>query len=465
MKQFKRFVVVTALSSSMLFQTAALAAEDYVPLRESLQKAGAAVVWDGPNKSAAFKLPNGSTGSVTVGRGEYTLGSRTGKLSAAAKLENGVTQVPADFVKLLLGDTSGSDVLDLARQAEEKLVQVTAETETDAVESGSDAADDPAIWVNPKAPSKSTLIATNKGGGVLVYNLDGKELYSYKVGKVNNIDVRYDFPLGGKKVDIAAATNRSGNTVEFFAIDPETGELTSVNGEKIRSKMTEVYGFSLYHSLKTGKFYALILGKEGEFEQYEIFDNGSGKINGRLVREFQLGTIAEGLVADDEYGYMYFSEENVALWKFDAEPESGVLPIGRVDVPDGSRLTADIEGLALYYGKDGKGYLIASSQGSNRYVIYKREGGNSYVGSFRIADGDLTDGTTETDGIDVLSFGLGDKYPGGIFVAQDDENITGGKTLNQNFKIVRWESIAKAIDPGLAQDPSVDPRKLIKRNR
>lgn len=464
MKLLKQ-TAVAALTASLLLQAPAWAAEDYAPLRESLQKAGASVVWDATTKTAAFKLLNGTTGSVTLDKDEYKLGSKTGKLQAKAKLVDGVTQVPSDFIQQLISDQTGSNVLDAAKQKDEKLVSVTADVETAAVESGSDAADDPAIWVNPKDPSKSTLLATNKGGGILVYDLAGQELYSYKVGKVNNIDVRYDFPLGGKKVDIAAATNRSSNSVEFFAINQETGELTNINGDKIKSKMHEVYGFSLYHSLKTGKFYALILGKEGEFEQYEISDNGSGKVNGKLVREFQLGTIAEGLVADDEYGYMYLAEENVAIWKYDAEPDNGILPIARVDSADGSRLTPDIEGLTLYYGKDGTGYLIASNQGESRYAIYKREGSNDYISSFVIADGSQTDGTSVTDGIDVLSFGLGDKFPNGLFVAQDDENITDGKTMNQNFKLLGWDKIAGAIDPKLTQVTNIDPRKLIKRNR
>lgn len=464
MKLFKQ-AAAAALTTSLLLQVPAWAAEDYVPLRDSLQKAGASVVWDGTTKSAAFKLLNGTTGSVTLDKDEYKLGSKTGKLSAKAKLVDGATQVPADFIKLLLNDQTGSNVLDAAKQRDEKLVSVTADVETDAVESGSDAADDPAIWVNPKDPSKSTVLATNKGGGVLVYDLSGKEMYSYKVGKVNNIDIRYDFPLGGKKVDIAAATNRSNNSVEFFAIDRETSELTNINGDRIKSRMKEVYGFSLYHSLKTGKFYALILGKDGEFEQYEIADNGSGKVNGKLVREFQLGTIAEGLVADDEYGFMYLAEENVAIWKYDAEPDNGILPISRVDVADGNRLTPDIEGLTIYYGKDGTGYLIASNQGKSRYAIYKREGSNEYISSFVIADGDRTDGTSETDGIDVLSFGLGDKFPNGLFISQDDENITDGKTMNQNFKLVSWDKIAGAVEPKLQMINTVDPRKLIKRNR
>ena len=80
--------------------------------------------------------------------------------------------------------------------------KINADMETDAVKSGKDAADDPAIWINASNSEKSRIIGTNKDEGIIVYDLHGKELYSYPVGEMNNIDVRYNFPLGGKIVDL-----------------------------------------------------------------------------------------------------------------------------------------------------------------------------------------------------------------------------------------------------------------------
>lgn len=57
---------------------------------------------------------------------------------------------------------------------------VKASAETKPVVSGDDAADDPAIWVNEKRPEKSKLITTNKKAGLVVYDLDGKEINSYQ---------------------------------------------------------------------------------------------------------------------------------------------------------------------------------------------------------------------------------------------------------------------------------------------
>lgn len=332
-------------------------------------------------------------------------------------------------------------------------VALTADAETDPVKSFRDAADDPAIWVHPTNPEKSKIIGTDKKRGLEVYNLDGKKLYAYPFGKTNNVDVRYNFPLGDTTVDIVGGTNMSTGTLAFYKI-AENGQLTNITGTPIKPNLFPFeWGFSFYHSHKTGKFYALVAGWGGEFEQYEIFDNGKGKVEGKLLRTIIFSSSLEGLVADDEYGYMYIAEEDKALHKYGAEPFDPEVSI--VDTTKGSHLTADIEGLTIYYTSDGTGYLLVSSQGDSSFAVYRREGDNEYIGSFVINAGDI-DGTWDTDGIDVMSWGLGPKYPNGLFIAQDGLNTDGFSVRNQNFKLVSWDKIAKALNLKIEKK---DPRR------
>ena len=69
-------------------------------------------------------------------------------------------------------------------------------------------------------------------------------------------------------------------------------------------------------------------------------------------------------------------------------------------------------------GGRGGGYLIASSQGSDNFMICQRGGTNAYVATFAIVAGNGIDRVTHTDGIDVSNFGLGSPFEQGIFVAQ-----------------------------------------------
>ncbi len=61
------------------------------------------------------------------------------------------------------------------------------------------------------------------------------------------------------------------------------------------------------------------------------------------------------------------------------------------------------------------------------------------MGRFRISPGDV-DGTSETDGIDILTGDL-PGFAGGLFVAQDGDNSPEA----QNFKFVSWNEIKRAI--------------------
>jgi 3-phytase len=114
-------------------------------------------------------------------------------------------------------------------------------------------------------------------------------------------------------------------------------------------------------------------------------------------------------------------------------------------------LVADIEGLSIYYRRDGTGYLIASSQGDDSFAVYERTAPYRFVDRFQIVAG-VVDGVSHTDGIDVVSVDLGPTLPGGLLVVQDDSN-TGG---NQNFKLVPWLRVAAAtgaLTTGLGWDP------------
>ena|SRR5439155_12100021 len=93
---------------------------------------------------------------------------------------------------------------------------------------------------------------------------------------------------------------------------------------------------------------------KGQVEHYELKDAGNGKVNGTKVRGIKLGSITEGCVADDELGFFYVAEERAGIWKFGAEPDAG--ETGQLVARMGENgLTADVEGLTIYYAAQGRG--------------------------------------------------------------------------------------------------------------
>jgi 3-phytase len=316
------------------------------------------------------------------------------------------------------------------------VVEVSAHIETAPVPNAGDAADDPAIWVHPSEPSKSLIIGSDKLGGIGVYDMSGRQLQYVPAGKINNVDLRKGFKLGGREVAIVAGSNRTDDTIALYAVDGAAGTLENVAARAIPT-VAGTYGACLYRSPVTGKFYYFTTSKKGAVEQYELFETAGAKIDAKKVRAFDLGSVVEGCVADDELGQLYVAQEDVGIWKFGAEPEAGDKRTQVDKAGPGGQLMADVEGLTIAYGADGKGFLMVSSQGNHSYVVYRREGENAYVKSFRIVDGGGLDGAQETDGIDVTTASLGEGFPHGAFVAQDGFNDSG----NQNFKIVPLERI------------------------
>ena len=340
------------------------------------------------------------------------------------------------------------------------LVEVLPMIETEQVVGTGDNADDLAIWIHPADPNLSVIVGQSKatsGGGMHVFDLTGEELQFLPDGRMNNIDLRYNIKLAGQYTDIVTAGNRTNNSIAIYKINPDTRMLENIACRVITSGIS-IYGSCMYRSPMTGKLYVFVNSKTGEVEQWELFDDGTGLIDAVRVSQFDAGTQTEGCVADDEYGCFYIGEENVGIWKYGAEPDAGDAR-EQVDSTAGGYITADVEGLTIYYGQAGTGYLIASSQGSSQFVVYERRGGNAYVKSFKVIGNTALgiDACTGTDGIDVVNVSLGSLFPHGLFIAHDTTN-TGGTC--SNYKLVDWQQIATAGDVALDIDLSWNPRGI-----
>ncbi len=330
-----------------------------------------------------------------------------------------------------------------------------AKVETVPMRSSGDSADDSAIWIHPSEPARSTIIGTDKQAGLVVYGLDGREIQFLADGNLNNIDLRYNVPLAGQAATIVAANNRSRGNLALYRVDESTGKLANIAARTIYPGLSP-YGLCMYRSPKSGKTYVFVNSSGGGVEQWELFDNGSAKIDGKLVRSFAVGSQTEGCVADDVHSVLYIAEEDVGIWRYSAEPGATTARELVDSVGTGGHLTADVEGLAIYYTSTGGGYLLASSQGSDSFVVYQRDGSNAYIATFQIGAGNGIDQVTHTDGIDVTNVNLGSTFPSGVFVAQDNSN----DSQNQNFKLVPWAAIVDATGSGLSIDTTWHPRAV-----
>lgn len=318
-------------------------------------------------------------------------------------------------------------------------VQATAETTP--VASLEDAADDPAIWINRTDPGQSRILGTDKKAGLAVYDLTGEKVQFLPVGRVNNVDVRDGLTLAGKSLTIAAASQRDDKTIVLWSID-STGTLAPLSA--VKTGLAEPYGVCLSWAgtSPNGRLWAFVNDKDGRIEQYEIKDDGTGKVASTLVRTLKLQTQPEGLVADEPQGFLFAGEEGRGVWRFPLDPSGGTTGELIAGLKPKGHLTPDVEGLAIVStGPNNQGYLIVSSQGSNQYALYDRTPPHQFRAIFAIGDSPTIDGVQETDGLEATTTPLGPTFPFGILVVQDGDN----NGLPQNFKFVPFESVVKIL--------------------
>jgi 3-phytase len=304
--------------------------------------------------------------------------------------------------------------------------------------------DDPAIWINPQDLAQSLILGTDKGGSIIVFDLDGKIIPEKNVtgmGRMNNIDVAYGFPLGGETVDLALATDRNEEKIRIFRLP----DMTAVDNGGIPTFVGETddrraMGLAVYTRQSDGAFFVIVsrkFGVSGSYLwQYLLQDAGDGTVKGTKVRafgEFVGGKEIEAVAVDNELGYVYYSDEGAGVHKYLADP----------DAPNADQELAffgtdgfaeDHEGISIYKISDGTGYILVSDQQANAFRIFKREGEPDDPHDHQLVKTVFTS-TNESDGSDVTSTVLDERFPSGIFVAMSDD---------QTFHYYSWDDIAGA---------------------
>ncbi len=396
--------------------------------------------------------------------------------------------------------------------------------------------DDPAVWIAPDAKLPNLVVTAVKKGGLRVYDLAGKRLQVIDPvinadgkGRINNVDIAYGVKLkSGKIVDVAVASDRALDRIRIYAIDAtKAAPLTDVtranpprafpqrpkaDGTGLEANPLDDqhtgYGLTVWSDLKSGRPWVVVTQRsEPRIGVFRLTPVAGDKLVAEFQFDFRVPVVHdgqnlrqedddpakdwspqfEGLVVDQRTGILYAGQEDVGIWRIDLNKGAAAKPT-LVYETRGSKASSfynpksviarDVEGLCIYYGPNGSGYLLASSQGGahgdtpnpeapydDSFVVFSLDKTKTpkLVGSFRVAAKGGIDAVQESDGAEVISTAL-PGFKKGLFITHDgyNDDLDGlsGETPRTNFKYVDWSAIARRFSPALAVAPGAfDPRK------
>ena len=313
--------------------------------------------------------------------------------------------------------------------------------------------DDPAIWLNPTNPAGSLVLGTDKNdslGGVYVFDLAGRVDRTRTVTplrRMNNVDVVSGVRLGGPRMDIAAATERNRMALRVFELPDmrplDCGGIRLFDGDTVRAPM----GVALYQRPRDGAVFAIVGGKSGPRDgtylwQYRLELDGAGCVRGVKVREF--GAYSgraeiEAIAVDDSLGYVYYSDEQAGVRKYHADPDAGNQELALFATSD---FIEDHEGIGIFRGENGRGYLLVSDQSGGRLHVFAREGTKADPHAHPVL-AVIPVSAVHTDGLEVTSSPVGPAFPKGMLVMMSDDGT---------FHFYRWEDVKAGIDSARHQN-------------
>lgn len=320
--------------------------------------------------------------------------------------------------------------------------------------------EDAAIWIHPTDPEKSLLIIANKTRGMELHDFNGTLLQYYNDGKdLAGVDVLYDFPSAGKKIDLVIAASPSVTAtggVRVWQIDPIKCRIAEVTAGGIIPVLdgAEPLGLTAYHSRKNGAAYFFVSNEEGVIEQFQLAASDEGKISARRVRQIKLPGKVKAGVADDETGLIYFALEKEGVYKFNAEPDAPAT--GELIIRANEHgIVPDLAGITLYSASNGRGYLVLVSQGPrgtfSTLGLFQRQPPHDYVLTIDPKPGALG-GIYRSSGITVTNRPTS-AFPRGMLAAKNRLNRGG----TEDYKLFSWQDIAGP--GGLITDTQWSPRQ------
>lgn len=305
-----------------------------------------------------------------------------------------------------------------------------------------DDADDPAFWIHPTMPESSLVIGTDKGtitdGGLYVWNLNGTLQQYLALKHPNNVDVRYGVSVKNVNIDVVVVSMRTQSRILIFKVDVSTRTLIDLTSNSPIIVPNLPYGLTLYRRPRDGALYAFVSSKHPDYfkkiVQLRLTGENDGKVHGRIVRELTAHNgIIEGMVADEQLGYLYCAESDSGIHKYYADNARHANRLALIATE--KKFNSDRKGLALYQCPDSTGYLLVASPDDQSIKVYPRSGPRNAPHEQPLLA--VIRNVTQKYGVglEVASQFVSRRFPRGVLIWHDEKD--------RKFRLYPWEKVAQ----------------------
>ena len=260
--------------------------------------------------------------------------------------------------------------------------------------------------------------------------------------------MRQSLTVGTTTRDVVAVTHRG---IQFFTVNPTTRLLQPITEGTAVGVNAE--GLCLYRSAAHRQGLRDQHHDPGPAAPVRADRRRRRRARRRtVVRDFEVGSEAEGCVADDDTGALFVSEEDVALWKYDAEPDGGTARIA-IDVPvaAGGNLTRTSRAsrsstCPAAPATSSRRRRTSPNPNNSFFAVYNATAPHAFVTTFRVTNGTSSDDCDRTDGV-AATTGTSARPSRGNVRLPGQQQRQPGSVGNQDLKFVRLETVVD-LTPG-----------------
>ncbi|RMD77085.1 MAG: phytase, partial [Lentisphaerae bacterium] len=206
----------------------------------------------------------------------------------------------------------------LFRERSHRIPRIQASGETAPTLGRGKAACGIAICLHPSDPARTMLVTADRSIGLLTYNLEGGQIEVVRSGRVNSVDVCYNFPYQEEKITLIASSNRSRQGIDFYRVDFRNQKLQFINTVALPFDPV-LCSLAFSHRDQCHYLFVSVKGRS-DVMHYQLIGETIGNIRLKRLRRLKFEAPVISIAADEDNAALFCSAKAQGIWRLHLDP-------------------------------------------------------------------------------------------------------------------------------------------------